>query len=165
MAIMNGLASYGIFSSGVSLFFIILFFCIAIGFLIYNINQNYLSTTICNIVSNPDKSQTVTYTVNNKQYVKSILPVQITNNNVTTTNVAYLEGSCTLYYPSANPDSYSLYYNPTTISGIISGVLFLLSVLSYFWFSFLKSNRDVAGVAGGLNVANSVINMFGKRRY
>ena len=163
---MEGLASYEIFKTGLSLFFMILFLCCAIGLVIYSINQNYVPTTICNVTTNSDKSQIVTYSVDNKQYVKNIPAVVTNNNNVTTTNSAYPSGSCTFYYPKANPNSnsYGVNTNPTTMSEIIAGVLCFITLLMFIWFNFLRANRGVAGVVGGLDAAETVVNMFHKRR-
>jgi hypothetical protein len=165
MSVMSGLAGYEIFKTGA---FLLLMTCIlfcVVGLLISNINKNYVSTTICNIVSNPitpisNHEQTLTYSVNGKQYVKIIPGISTTANNIKTINYAYQEGSCTLYYASANPDDYSITYNPTTMSGIGAGILLFVIILIYLWLSFLRSNRDVAGVFGGISAAKSVIGSF-----
>jgi hypothetical protein len=168
MAVMDGLASYEIFKTGLSLFFMILFLCCAIGLVIYTINQNYVPTIICNVTTNSDKSQILTYTINNKQYVRNVQPISSRNNdtNVVTTHSQYPDGKCTLYYPSANPDSisYGVNTNPTTITEIIAGVLCFITILMFIWFNFLRANRGVAGVVGGLDAAQTVVGMFRKRR-
>jgi len=161
MSIAEGLASYEIYKSAAGLFLIVLFLCISVGIVIYNITQNYVSTSNCSVTTNPDKSQVVTYTVNGTQYLKNAPPLTTTNNNVTTINSPYTEGSCILYYPSANPNTYSVNSNPTVVSGWIAAALLVLSLLSYAWFSFVKSNKNVAAVAGGINIAQTI---FGSRR-
>ena len=166
MAVMDGLASYQIFKTGITLFFMILFLCCAIGLVIYTINQNYVPTTICNVTTNTDKSQILTYTINNKQYVRNVPAVTTNNNNVVTTHSAHTDGKCTLYYPKETPDSisYGVNTNPATISQIIAGVLCFITLLMFLWFNFLKANRGVAGVVGGLDAAQTVANMFRTRR-
>jgi len=167
MAVMDGLGTFQVYKTGFSLFLMILFLCGAIALVVYTVNKNYISTTICNVTTNTDQSQLVTYTVNNKQYTKNVPPNVSTNNGVTTTNPAHSNGQCTFYYPSAEPDgtSYGVNSNPTTISFIIAGVLFVITIITYIWFMFLRSNKNVAGVVGGLDAADSVIGMFNRRRY
>jgi hypothetical protein len=165
MSVMDGLASYQIFKTGISLFFMVLFLCCSIGLVIYTINQNYVSTTICNVTTNPDKSQILNYTINKKEYVRNIPVVTTNNNNVITTHAAYTDGKCTLYYPKATPDSisYGVNTNPTTISLIVAGVLCFITILMFLWFNFLKDNRGVAGVVGGIDAAQTVASMFNRR--
>lgn len=160
---MDGLATYEIIKTGFMLFIIVLLLVGAIGITIYNINKNYISTTNCNVVSSTDGSytQTVTYTVANQKYVKNIPANIVQNNNQQQISFAYPPGICTLYYASADPNNYSVNANPTFISTIISGVLFLVSLLGFLWFTFLRSNRNVAGVMGGIDVAETVFK-FGR---
>ncbi len=163
---MDGLASYKIFKSGFQLFLVIAFLCFAIGLVIHSMSQNYISTSICNITENPDKSEILKYTVNNKEYTKNIPPATVRNNNVTTTTTTHQVGKCTLYYPSADPnsDSYGVNSNPTTMTLIMAGGLCLITIGMFLWFNFLKSNRNVAGVFGGIDAAQSVVGMFNRRR-
>lgn len=165
MAVMDGLASYQIFKTGFSLFLMVLFLCCAIGLVIYTINQNYVPTTICNVTTNTDKSQVLKYTIDKKEYVRNIPAITTNNNNVVTTHSPHTNGKCTLYYPKETPDSmsYGVNTNPTTMSLILAGVLCVVTLGMFFWFNFLKSNRGVAGVVGGLDAANTVANMFRKR--
>jgi hypothetical protein len=162
---MSGLAGYEIFKTGAFLVLMSCFLFCAIGLVITNINKHYISTTICNIVSNPitptsNHEQTLIYTVNGIQYVKTISGITTINNKVSTTNYAYQEGPCTLYYASDNPNDYSITYNPTTISEIGAGILLVLIILIYLWLSFLRANQDVAGVFGGISAAKTVIGSF-----
>jgi len=165
MSLMKGLAGYEIFKTGA---FLVLMTCIlfcVVGILISNINKNYISTTICNIVSNPvtptsNYTQTVTYSVNGKEYIKIIPANARTVNKTITYEYAHREGPCTLYYASANPDDYSITYNPTMISGIGASILFVLIIIIYLWLSFLRSNEDVAGVVGGISAAKTVFRSF-----
>jgi hypothetical protein len=162
MGIMDGLATYQIIKSGFGLAFIVLLLCLAIGFTINNMNKNYLSTTVCNIKSIPKSNnsnydQKLTYTVNGQNYEYIIPGVTTTTNNVTTTNYAHREGNCTLYYPKAKPEEYSLNYNPTTVSSIFAVVLFIIAIMSGIWFLFLRSHREFAGVMGGISAADDIM--------
>jgi ATP-dependent Zn protease len=159
MAIMDGLATYEIIKTGFTIFIMCLFLCCAVGLTINNLSKNYISTKNCNITSNVDKSQILTYTVD-KQYTQQINPTITTNNNVSTKNYAYQNGPCTLYYPSANPSVYSVNSNPTTVSEIIAGILCCLTILTFLWFLFLRSHRGVAGVVGGIDVANTAFRIL-----
>lgn len=166
---MSGLAGYEIFKIGVFLVLMSCFLFCAVGLLISNYNKHYISTTICNIVSNPitptsNHEQTVIYTVNGIEYKKIIPGISTNVNNVTTFKYAYPEGTCTLYYASSNPDDYSISYNPTTVSGIGAGILLVIVIFIYLWLSFLRANQDVAGVVGGISAAQSVFGVFGKNR-
>jgi hypothetical protein len=157
MAIMQGLATYEIYKTGFTIFIMILCFCCAIGVTIYNFNQNYLSTSKCNIVLGSGQSEILTYDVNDKTYVQTIPPSVTTNKNVTTVTPAYKTGACTLYYKSADPNAYSVNYNPTTVSGIVAAILCCLAILTAGWFLVLRANPELAGVMGGINAATSVI--------
>jgi hypothetical protein len=158
MNISTGLASYEIYKTGIALFFQIFFLCIAIGITIYNIGQNYQVTSICNITTNPDMSQIINYTVDKVQYVKNAPPVTTTNSktNITSTNPAHQTGSCSIYYPKSNPDSFNVNVNPLTISGLFAGGLFILVILTYLWFNFMNNNKDIAAVAGGVSIIDSL---------
>ena len=156
---MDGLATYQIIKSGFGLAFIVLLLFIAIVFTINNMKKKYLSTTVCNIKSIPNSNydQKLTYTVNGQNYEYIIPGVTTTTNNVTTRNYANREGNCTLYYPKKNPEEYSLNYNPTTVSTIFAVVLFIIAIMSGIWFLFLRSNREFAGVMGGISAADTII--------
>ena len=164
---MDGLATYQIIKTGFFLFLIVLFLCIAIGLVFYNLSKNYLSTTICDIKSIPNSNyqQTVSYLVNGKAYKQTIPGTTTTTNNVTTTTYAYPEGKCTMYYASANPNDYSLNFSPTTASGIFAGVLFVIALLMTLYFIFLRSNKEFAGVMGGIDAAQTAFSVFTPRRY
>jgi len=159
MGIIDGLATYQIIKSGFGLAFLVLLLFIAIVFTINNMKKKYLSTTVCNIKSIPNSNydQKITYTVNGKNYEYIIPGVTTTINNVTTRNYANREGNCTLYYPKKNPEEYSLNYNPTTVSSIFVVVLLIFTIFSALWFLFLRSNREFAGVVGGISAADSII--------
>lgn len=158
---MEGLATYQILKTGFMLLIIIIFFGLAVWLVFHNISLNYLSTPICNItnVDENAKKQKLVYNVNSKEYVKDIEPRSNldTKTNVTTYSYAYPTGQCTLYYPSANPDSFSVNSNPTTVSFIMAGILLIITILGVIWFLFLRSNKDFAGVIGGIDVADSLI--------
>ena len=165
MSVMDGLATYEIIKTGFGLFLIVLFLCIAIALIFYNMNKNYLSTTICNIKSIPNSNfqQTLVYSVNGQKYDYIISGVTTTVNNVTKTRYAYPEGNCSIYYPSANPSDYNVNINPTIVSEIAAGVLFVIAILATLWFLFLRSNKEFAGVMGGIDVARNTISMFNPR--
>jgi len=164
MDVMDGLATYELIKTGFAIFILVILLFISINLIFYNINQNYQSSTICKVASITDGSfmQTLTYTVNNKVYNKIVQPALIVNNNVTTKNYQYPEGLCTIYYPQNNPDSYSLNVNPTTISQIIAGILLVIVIFASLWFMFLRSNRNVAGVVGGIDASRSILSIFNK---
>jgi len=154
MSIMSGLATYKIIKTGFGLGLIVFLLCIAIYFIFYNINKNYLSTTVCNIKSIPDSNfqQILIYSVDGKKYDYTIPGVTTTNKNITTTKYAYPEGNCIIYYPKSKPSEYSLNYNPTTVSVISAGVLFVIAILTTLWFLFLRSNKEIAGYMGGFDI-------------
>jgi len=161
---MEGLASYEIFKTGFFMLIMICCFCCAIYLTIYNINLHYVSTP-GNITLNADKlTETLVYTVNSKQYTQTITPTTSTStvNNIstTTTRPTYSVGSCTVYYPSNTPESYSVNVNPTSMAEIFTGVTCCLSICMLLWFLFLRSNRDVAGVVGGIDAAETVGSFF-----
>jgi hypothetical protein len=151
---MNGLATYKIIKTGFGLGLIVLLLCIAIYFTINSIKKNYLSTTICNIKSIPNSNyeQKLTYSVNGQNYEYTIYGVTTTNKNITTTKYAYPEGNCTIYYPKSNPNEYSINYNPTTVSAIFAGVLFVIAILMTLYLLFLRSNKEFAGYMGGVDI-------------
>jgi len=160
MAVMQGLASYQIFKTGGILFLVLILFCVSIYFTISNINKHYTETTICNIKTNSDKSQIVTYTVNSKTYLKNIPPSEKTINNVKTIEPTYTEGNCKLYYASNNPDDYSINFNPTIASEIFAGIMFVILIVVFIWFSFLRSHREFAGVVGGIDIADNLMHRY-----
>ena len=164
---MEGLATYEIIKTGFFLFIIVLLLCFSIGLIFYNMNKNYMSTTICYIKSIPNSNyqQSITYSVNGKAYKKTVQGVTTTTNNVTSTNYAYPEGNCTIYYASANPDDYSLNFNPTTVSEIFAVVLLIIAILMTLWFLFLRSHKEFAGVVGGIDAAQTAFSVFAPRRY
>ncbi len=124
--------------------------------------KNYLSTTICTIKSIPNSNfeQTLVYSVNGQKYDYTISGVTTTVNKVTKTRYAYPEGNCTIYYPSADPSDYNINVNPTTASAIVTGILFLIAILMTLYFLLLRSNKEFAGIMGGISVAQSTISTF-----
>jgi len=161
MAMMDGLASYEIYKTGFCIIIIICCFCSTVGLTIYNMNKNYVSTTICTIKNLANFEQSVSYTVNNVVYTKNIPAKVTTVNGVSNTNYAYPEGQCTLYYASANPNDFSVNANPTVITQILSIVLCVIGILAILWLLFLQSHRDLAGVMGGIDAGQSIL---GSRR-
>lgn len=159
---MQGLADYKIIKSGISVVVIFYLLCSAISFLIYSMSKNYQKTEgIINTITS-NQTQTLTYTVD-KEYIK-IIPFQITNiNNVTTSNPVYQTGNCIVYYAKNNPNDYNINTNPVFILEIASGFLCLLVIIGILWFLFLRSNRGVAGVLGGIDAAQTVSDSFLRR--
>ena len=160
MNIMKGLATYETIKTGFVLFLIVLLLIIAICLTIFNMLQNYLSTTICEIKSIPESNyeQKLTYSVNGQKYDDIINGVTTTVNHVTKTRYAYPEGKCKIYYQKANPKKYNINVNPTTISSIFSGILFVIAFFMTLYFYFLRTNSEFASVMGGVSVANTIIN-------
>lgn len=167
MDVMDGLGTYALLKTGLTIFVLIILFLISIYLIYHNLQQNYQSSTICSIKSSTDQSftQTVTYTADNIVYTNVVAPIVNVSNNVSTKTYAYPEGLCTVYYPKNNPESYSLNANPTTVSQIIAGILFIIVILSSLWFMFLRSNKNVAGVVGGIDAAQSILDVFRQRDY
>jgi len=153
---LDALGSYEIYKT---LFFIIIMlscFCCAVSLTIKTIQKNYVSVP-GNITLNADNlTETLTYTVKGKKYTKTILPVTVTNNNIKTTIPASNTGSRTVYYPSADPDSYILDFNPTYIPAIFSAVTCCLLICMISWFIVLRSNSGVAGIVGGIDVTQTI---------
>lgn len=128
--------------------------CSVIGCLGNSMTKNYQKTQGNITTDVVNKNQTITYIVD-KEYVH-IVPF------LTRTNPRYENGSCTVYYAPNNPNDYSINVNPSFMLGIISIVLCVL-VSAIMWFLFLRSNKDVAGVLGGINAASTVSNIFFRR--
>jgi hypothetical protein len=128
---------------------------------------NYQSSTICNITNSIDSSfrQTITYTVDNKVYTKIAEPVDMVINNRPTKNFRYPYGTCTVYYPKNDPDNYTINMNPITTSQIISLILLIIGILTVMWFIYLKYNRNVAGVVGGIDASRSILSIFNRPSY
>jgi len=125
-------------------------------------SKNYQKTEGIINTNTSNQTQTLTYTVD-KEYIK-IIPFQITNiNNVTTSNPVYQTGNCIVYYAKNNPNDYNINTNPVFILEIASGFLCLLVIIGILWFLFLRSNRGVAGVLGGIDAAQTVSDSFLRR--
>lgn len=166
---MDGLASYEVFKTGAILVVLFICFCISIGLAIYNYNKHYTSSSNCNIVNSNDGffTQKATYVVNGQNYIKTIQPnvSRNSNSNIDTKNYANADGPCTAYYPDGFPNEVSINSNPFIVSEIIAGILFIIVFFGIIWFSFLRTHRNVAGVVGGIDVAQTVLGSFGRRRY
>jgi hypothetical protein len=164
MAIMKGLASYELFKMGFMLYMFFCFLGCSIYFLIKSISKNYQKIG-GNITNNSDNTQTLTYTVNNKNYVK-IIPFTMgttdKNGVYTPPRPAYSPGNCTVYYAEKDPDDYQVNINPVFISKIITGILCVLSCLMLGSFIFFSKNREAAGVVGGIDAASTVVSMFNR---
>jgi len=165
MAIMNGLAMYEIIKTG--FFFLLLLICFSgsIGITTYNVNLNYTSTTGKITLNADGLYQTLTYIVDNKEYYQTIKPITTTQKNasqqnITTSVPAFPVGPCKLYYSKSDPNKYSINYNPTIISGIGASVLCCLSLFTLLWLLFLRQNKDVAGVVGGISAASNIANII-----
>jgi ATP-dependent Zn protease len=157
--VMQGLADYEIIKSGISVVVILYLLCSAVSFLIYSMSKNYQKTEGIINTNTSNQTQTIIYTVD-KEYIQ-IVPFQITNiNNVTTSNPVYQTGNCIVYYAKNNPNDYNINTNPVLVLKIASGFLCFLVIIGILWFLFLRSNKGVAGVLGGINAANIVSNSF-----
>lgn len=156
MSIINGLASYEIFKSSLTVVILAMLLMCASYFVYSSYDKNYV-TTKCNITTNNNQTQTLTYSVNDKNYTQTIPFVVNKNNNKTP---SFSNGICTVYYAEKNPNDYSVNYNPLYITGGISSLLCILLIGSIAWVFFLNSNRDIAGVMGGLNVTKNMIGSF-----
>ena len=157
MAIMNGLGTYATSQAGIGLFVIILIFLSSIGFLYYSLSKNYQKVKGFIKTDNESKIQILKY-VADQEYTKIIYFSTTTtknkNENVTTSSPQYPNGECTIYYAKNNPTDIGININPVLMSQICSCVLCILSISSGVWFYFLRKNKNLAGVVGGLSVAN-----------
>ena len=161
--VMSGLAKYEIIKTGIGIFILVILLCCAIYMIYYSMKKNYKSANKCNIYSNRNDNQytqTLTYVVQGETYTKDIPAQIVKNNNISTKQYTYPEGICKLYYASANPNDYSVNYKPTTVYIIMSVVLFFIALLMIGWFIYLRANRDVAGVMGGIDAAQTVVSAF-----
>jgi hypothetical protein len=160
MNLIDGLAGYEIFKTVIGLVIIICFLLSAIYFAISSYFKNYQSINGTIVSNTAQKTQTLTYTVNNKLYTKNI-PFNIkTENNQQISTPAYSDGNCTVYYAGSNPDDYSINMNPVYFSGIGSSVLCIIALLSSIWLYYLYTHKEVAGVIGGIDAASSITNMI-----
>lgn len=128
-------------------------------FLLIILIKIYISTSICNVVSNKDSSftQKVTYKVDGIEYTQNI-PVNITKiNNNTSLGYAHPEGQCTLYYSKKDPKIFSLNSNPVLNSVYSTVAVLVIGVLVVIYFLFIRSNRKFAGIMGGIDIASSFL--------
>lgn len=157
---MKGLATYQLIKLSGILYISVCFLCSGMYFLISNISKNYQKTQ-GNIITNKNNTQTLTYTVNNILYTQNIpftLQTVDTKTNITTPpHAQFIDGQCTVYYAQNNPNDYNVNTNPLFMSQILTGVLCCFSCFSCLSFIFFYKNREVAGVVGGIDVANSFI--------
>lgn len=155
---MDGLATFELIKTGFMIFIFFIITCLVLYFFIIDYNQNYESTT-GTIVQNRDLSETLTYTVSGKTYTQQIPPIitQANQNAPAITSHAYPAGPNLVYYSRKNPNIFNVGTNPTTMTGIGLAVSVVLLVGSIIWFLFMRSNRNVAGVVGGIDVAHGLI--------
>ena len=158
---MDGLATFEIIKTGFMIFVLFIITCFVLYFFITDYNQHYESTT-GTIIQNKDFSQTLTYTVEGKTYTQLIPPsiTQATQNAPPISSYTYPAGKNVVYYSRKNPDIFNVGTNPTTIMGIGLAISVLLLVGSIIWFLFMRENRNVAGVVGGIDVAHGLIGAF-----
>lgn len=158
---MDGLATFQLIKTGFMVFIFFIITCLVLYFFISDYNQNYESTT-GTIIQNRDLSETLTYTVAGKTYTQQIPPIitQATQNAPARTSYAYPAGNNVVYYSRKNPNIFNIGTNPTTMTGIGLTVAVILLVGSILWFLFMRANRNVAGVVGGIDVAHGLIGAF-----
>jgi hypothetical protein len=157
----DGSANYELIKTGLFLVVIIVLLSVSIYYFVKIGQQNYQSSSICNVVNSIDSSfrQTLTYTANNQVYTKIVEPVYTVVTPPTLT-FKYPYGKCTVYYPKNNPDDYTLNMNPITTNQIIASVLFAVAMVILIWFIYLKYNRYVAGVPGGIGAPRNIFSIF-----
>ena len=155
---MDGLATFELIKTGFMIFVFFMITCLVLYFFITDYNQHYESTT-GTIIQNRDSSETLTYTVKGKTYSQQIPPIitQATQNAPAIITYAYPAGTNVVYYSRTNPNVFNVGSNPTTIMGIGLIISVILLVGSIIWFLFMRSNRNVAGVVGGIDVAHGLI--------
>jgi hypothetical protein len=166
--ITEGLADYATIKAALTIIPIIFFMCFALYLLCYNLNLNYKYSqgTIYAVMdnqssttNNQSSNSSVNPTINQRlSYTADILyDVSLP---IMDKNQSYNNGNVSVYYPQKTPSNYSLYYNPTYIAVFASGTCCLILILSIFWLYFLSTHRGFASVDGGLDVTNSIFNMF-----
>lgn len=155
---MDGLATFELIKTGFMIFIFFIITCLVLYFFISDYNQHYESTT-GTIIQNRDLSETLTYTVAGKNYIQQIPPIitQATQNAPARSTYAYPAGTNLVYYSRTNPNIFNVGTNPTTMTGIGLAVVVVLLVGSIIWFLFMRANRNVAGVVGGIDVAHGLI--------
>jgi hypothetical protein len=158
MAIMDGLATFELIKTGFMIFVFFMITCLVLYFFITDYNQHYENTT-GTIIQNRDLSEILTYTVGGKTYTQQIPAIitQATQNAPARASYAYPAGTNLVYYSRTNPNVFNVGNNPTTITGIGLVITIILLVGSIIWFSFMRVNRNVAGVVGGIDVAHGLI--------
>lgn len=158
---MDGLATFELIKTGFMIFIFFIITCLVLYFFIIDYNQNYESTT-GTIIQNRDLSVTLTYTVAGKTYTQQIPPIitQANQNAPARSSYAYPAGPNLVYYSRKNPNIFNVGTNPTTMTGIGLAVAIFLLVGSILWFLFMRANRNVAGVVGGIDVAHGLIGAF-----
>ena len=155
---MDGLATFELIKTGFMIFIFFIITCLVLYFFISEYNQHYESTT-GTIIQNRDLSETLTYTVAGKTYTQQISPIitQATQNAPARNSYAYPAGTTVVYYSRTDPNIFNVGTNPTTMTGIGLAVSVVLLVGSVLWFLFMRANRNVAGVVGGIDVAHGLI--------
>jgi hypothetical protein len=161
--ITKGLANYAIIKAALTTIPIFLFLCVSLYYLKYNLGLNYqysqgniytdVNKKLSNNIANSISDQQLNYTADILYDV--LLPLQ-------KNNIPYSNGNVSVYYPLKTPSIYSLNYNPVNVGGIMSCICCLLFISSIFWLYFLSTHKSFAAVDGGLEVSNSIFNMFNR---
>lgn len=180
MSIFSGLATYEIYKTGFMVFIIYISFMLSSGCLFYNGFKNYQKIEGTITTNEKEKYQTLTYfidkeyshkifyTINNNKSTNNNTSVNnnasanvnVSTNNSTVSSPQYTDGKYTVYYPKDKPEEYNLSYNPFYINIVITIIYLIIVIIGFMYFYFLRSNRDVAGVIGGLDVASDVGSFF-----
>lgn len=155
---LKGLATLQIMKTGIGVLFLLCFLSSAIYGVVSSMRKNYQKVSGNITTDTTANNQTVTYIVADKEYNQNVPFTTKIINNVTTTTPTHVAGPCTIYYAQANPNDYSVNINPVFMTQVISGVLCLLSMVSIGGLVFLRSNREVAGVLGGVDIFNNLFN-------
>lgn len=159
-SIASGLGKYEIIKTGFSVFILICCMYIAVGLTARNLLLNYVSTTGTIALNSDNISETLTYKVNNKIYTHIIEAKY--NDKTKISTPAHYVGEHKIYYSNNNPNIYSIGTNPTLLTSGCSVCLCILAGFAFAWFLFLRSNREVASVVGGISAANTILGNLNK---
>jgi hypothetical protein len=158
----EGLATFEIMKMGIFIVFIVCLLGSAIYGVTQNMRKDYHKTTGIITTDDVNGSQSIIYTVDDKEYIQTVLFKTTITNNVTTKTPTHVAGPCTIYYSSKNPNDYSINVSPVLMTKGISIVLCVISILAILYFIFLRKNRNLAGVMGGVNIGTSLLNRIVK---
>jgi len=160
MSVMDGLASYEILKTGFSIIIMCSILSCAIALLVHMFNLHYVKTPgyITVDPKDPKFNATLTYTINDTNYTRIIEATR--DKNGTNPRPAYNSGPCTVYYPSSSPYDYSINYNPMWFAELFTCIACCLVVCSIISLIFYINNRELAGVAGGVGIAQGLIGAF-----